>query len=537
MRTTVLSLLCLGLLLQAPDRGVFAQHHDHQHGKVDFDISCNEAAQDRFTTGFALMHHMMYDQAEMEFVAASEVDPDCAMAHWGIAMAQIHPLWGERPSDENQQKAQKALAHAKTLTPASERETAFITAAELFFHNWENTDYPSQLVALEKGLLSVHEAYPDDTDAAALWALLHLATAPKEDKEFTHQKTAGALLEELYARVTDHPGLFHYIIHAYDNPMLAERAIDVARKYDQLAPDVPHALHMPSHIFIRLGLWSDAINWNIRSAASALRQPIDNMTSSHHAHALDYLAYAYLQQAQDEKALEVLGQLKAVNNYQPTLSSAYAQAATPARYYLERGMWAEAAALPLMNRESFPWDRFPGAESITFFARGIGAARSGDAAAAREAIASMDELHERMIQMKEPYWAVLTDAQRQTVAAWIAYSEGDTDRALDMMRGAADLEDSLDKHPVTPGAVLPARELLGEMLVLAEKPGEAIEAYEMALAVSPNRFNSLYGAGRAAELAGDRLKANQFYSKLVEHAIGDSERQALIQARAFIAGN
>lgn len=512
------------------------QHHEHQHGKVNFETSCHPTANQRFATGLALLHHMMYEQAEAEFAAAAKADPQCPMAQWGIAMSIIHPLWGERPTDAQLKRGQAALAAARNLTPASKREEAYITATEAFFRNWETTSYADQLQALEAALKELHVAYPEDVDAAAFYALGHLATAPKTDKTFAHQRSAGALLEQLHQKEPDHPGLFHYIIHAYDNPVLADKALPVARAYDKIAPEVPHALHMPSHIFVRLGFWPDAINWNTRSAAAALRQPVGDATSMHYAHALDYLIYGYLQQGQDKKALEALEKAKAVTNFQPTFITAYGIAAGPARYPLERGNWKEAAALPLRTHGTFPWEKFPGAESITYFARGIGAARSGNPSGAREAIEGLNKLHDQMVQAGESYWVVHADAQRKSIEAWLALSAGDKEKAVRLMEEAADREESVDKHPVTPGAVLPARELQGDMLLQLKRPKEAMMAYEASLKGSPNRLNSLYGAARAAELAGDRQKASAFYAKVVDLAAGaDTERASLIQAKKFVA--
>ena len=535
MKPALLFSLLGSLLVLVP--AALAQHDAHggQHGVVEFETSCEPAAQERINAGLALLHHMMYEQAEAEFVAASESDAACAMAHWGVAMSVIHPLWGERPSDEALAKGTAALERARTLDP-TEREAAYLDATGAFFADWQNTSYADQLAAFESGFKNLHEAHPEDVDAAAFYALGHLATAPKADKEFTHQKTAGALLEELHAENPEHPGLFHYTIHAYDNPALADRALAVAQDYDDLAPNVPHALHMPSHIFVRLGHWPDAIDWNRRSAAAALRQPVGGMTSMHYAHALDYLAYAYLQQGQDEKAEDVHADLMGVSNFHPTFATAYAIAAVQARPALERGKWNEAAALPVRTHGAFPWDRFPGAESITHFARGLGAARAGHADAARESIAELDALHERMTESGETYWATLADAQRTAVAAWIAYESGAHETALERMRRAADLEDSVDKHPVTPGAVLPARELLGDMLLALDRPEEALEAYDAALRISPNRLNSLYGAARAAEQTGDTERARDLYARIAEQtADAEVELPAIRDAHGFAA--
>lgn len=535
MKPALLFFLLGSLLVLAP--AALAQHDAHggQHGVVDFETSCKPVAHERINAGLALLHHMMYEQAEAEFEAAAGADASCAMAHWGIAMSVIHPLWGERPSDEALAKGQSALERARTLD-ATEREAAYLTAAEAFFEDWANTPYAQQLAAFESGFRALHEAYPMDVDAAAFYALSHLATAPKADQSFAHQKTAGTLLEDLHEQHPEHPGLFHYTIHAYDNPALADRALAVARDYDDLAPNVPHALHMPSHIFVRLGHWSDAIDWNTRSAQAALRQPVNGMTSMHYAHALDYLAYAYLQRGQDEKAKDVHADLMEVSNFQPTFATAYAIAAVQARPALERARWAEAAALPVRTHGAFPWDRFPGAETITHFARGLGAARSGNAVAARTAIAELDALHEQMTASGDPYWATLADAQRKAVEAWLAHESGEETQALTLMHEAADLEDSVDKHPVTPGAVLPARELLGDMLLAMDRPEEALEAYDAALRISPNRLNSLYGAARAAERLGDDHRARALYARIaVQTADAETELPAIHDAKAFAA--
>lgn len=535
MKPTLLFSLLGSLLILVPT--ALAQHDTHavQHGVVEFETSCEPAPQERINAGLALLHHMMYEQAEAEFVAGVESDASCAMAHWGVAMSVIHPLWGERPSDDALAKGQAALERARTLGP-TEREAAYLDATEAFFADWQNTSYAEQLGAFESGFKNLHEAYPDDVDAAAFYALGHLATAPKADQEFTHQKTAGALLEELHAAHPEHPGLFHYTIHAYDNPALADRALAVAQDYDDLAPNVPHALHMPSHIFVRLGHWPDAIDWNRRSAAAALHQPVGGMTSMHYAHALDYLAYAYLQQGQDEKAKEVHADLMKVSNFQPTFATAYAIAAVQARPALERTRWDEAAALPVRTHGAFPWDRFPGAESITHFGRGLGAARAGNADAARAAIAELDALHDRMTESGETYWATLADAQRSAIAAWIAYESGAEQTAIERMRQAADLEDSVDKHPVTPGAVLPARELLGDMLLAMDRPEEALAAYDAALRISPNRLNSLYGAARAAEQTGDHQRARDLYARIAEQtADAETDHPAIRDAKTSVA--
>lgn len=526
-------LLC-GLIIIIPFHYIIAQGHHNQHGKVSFKTSCSEAAQKNINSGLTLLHHMMYEQAEQEFSAAVQTNPDCAMANWGIAMSYIHPLWGERPTDADLQKGETVLTEAKLNKDLTDRETAYINALSPFYDNWENTSYPDQLKALETGFNQLHRSYPDDVDAAAFYALSRLATAPKTDKTFANQKEAGKLLGKLYEENPEHPGLFHYIIHAYDNPVLAKQALEVAKAYDKIAPDVPHALHMPSHIIVRLGYWPDAVSWNLRSGDAALRQPVEDKTSMHYAHALDYIIYSYLQQGQDNKAQEVVNSINKVSDFQPAFASAYALAAVPARYYLERGDWSEAAKLTVRPQESFPWEKYPGAEALTHFARGIGAARAGNLKDANASVAALERMHAQLEKSGDVYWAAQAAAQRKSVEAWMAYSNGSKEQALKLMREAADQEDALDKHPVTPGAILPARELLGDMLLLTNKPKEAVIAYESCLEVSPKRHNSLFGAARSAESIRDKKKAQQYYGTLNEITReSDADRPSIKQTRKY----
>ena len=532
--TTCALLLSINVGLANGDRSMTAATGDL--GKVDFPISCSAQARSRTERGLALLHHMMYALAKKEFKALAKKEPDCAMTHWGIAMTLFHPLWPGQPTKRELIIGSAAVEKAKRLNPPTKREQAYIAAVEAFYRDWETVGHPERIASWEVAQKKVYQENPDDIDAATLYALSHLATAPKADKTFAHQKKAGALLENLYAKEPRHPGVIHYMIHAYDNPMLATRAVKPARAYDKIAPDVPHALHMPTHIFVRLGIWPDVIGWNVRSAKAALKYPANKSISHHYPHALDYLIYAYLQGATDKKAEGVLQKIKADSNYQKTFVSGYALAAIPARYYLERKQWGDGAALEVRSPSAFPWEKFPQVEAITYFARGLSAARNGDAAAARMAIETLDVLYERSVKAGRRYWAVLVDAQRKTVAAWITFSKGKKNQALQMIREAADLEDSVDKHPVTPGAVLPARELLGDMLVLLGKYPEAIKAYEASLEISPNRFNSLYGAGRAAEHARNSEKAKSYYSKLVQiSARADSDRAEIELAKKFLA--
>jgi tetratricopeptide (TPR) repeat protein len=501
---------------------------------VDFSVSCKSETQDAFNQSVAMLHHMMYEQSREMFLNSTEKDPDCAMLHWGVAMTYLHPLWAP-PSEKELQKGLEAVERAESLGASTQRERDYIDAIKAFFGNWKTLKHGERITRWEEAQEKIYRIYPEDLDALAFYALSHLATAPKADKTFSHQKEAGKILEDLNAEAPEHPAGFHYLIHAYDNPMLAQNAVEIARGYNKIAPDVPHALHMPTHIFVRLGLWGDVVNWNRRSADAAWKQPVNGAASLHYAHAMDYLVYGNLQVGDDVKALEALEELNAVRKYQDSFASAYAIAAAQARFPLERSKWAQAADLEVRSHPSFPWDKYPWFESIIYFARGLGAARSGDIQAAEKNRDKLDVFNQRTQNAGQNYWAVLVDSQRKSVGAWIAFSEGGKGQAVELMRRAADLEDSVDKHPVTPGAVLPARELLGDMLLNLEKFDDAIQAYETSLEISTNRLRSLYGAGRAAELSGSSEKAKFYYSKLLELTAQTTiKRPEVKQAETFL---
>lgn len=529
-------IICTGLLsLFLFAQAAYSQNEGPQYGEVTFSTSCQADAQASFNTGLALLHHMMYKQSAEHFSKAADADPSCAMAHWGLSMTQLHPLWAP-PTEQEFETGRVAVEQARTLDAPTEREQRYIEAISAYYERAADATHKAGIQAWERAQKELYEAYPDDVDAAAFFALAHLATAPPDDKTFAHHRRAGAILEDLHEEAPGHPGGFHYLIHAYDNPPLAEKAVGVARGYDKLAPDVPHALHMPTHIFVRLGLWPNVIEWNRRSAEAALRHSPADVTSLHHVHALDYMVYAYLQRGQDQNAKEALQEILDVENYQPHPASAYGIAAAKARVVLERKAWEEAAELPLRLHDTYPWDKFPEHEAITYWARGLGAARSGDLDAARTAGQTLEELHEKTVEKGADYWATLVEGYQTTVSAWIAYAEGEHDRALTLMEAAADLEDSVDKHPITPSEVLPARELLGDMLLAQNRPVEALDAYTAALDISPNRYNSLHGAGRAAARADKYDVAKTFYGKLSDVVKEeDVNRDSYVEAKTFLA--
>ena len=465
-------------------------------GLVNFPVSCSDDAQKAMNTGVGLLHHMMYAQAEKLYGAWIETEPDCAMLYWGYSMTLFHPLWPDTITEEALDRGSIAIKKAQALD-TSERELSYINATAAYYDNWQTNADDSRIRAWAEAQQGVYQKYPSDIDAGAFRALAQIVTAPKTDPTFSQNREAGSLLEKLNKISPTHPGSIHYTIHAYDSAPLAELAIDYARAYDKIAPDVPHALHMPSHIFVRLGMWDDAISWNIRSAKAALNYPTKGSTSMHYVHAMDYLIYGYLQIEKGEEAKRSMDGMEAHQPVQATFPTAYAFAAIPARLALEQQQWQQASVIKTRHPDYIAWEKFPQVEAITYYARGLGAVRIGDVKRAKENANILDALFEKTQAISPDYWAPLVDAQRQVVNAWISYENGNTSRAVAQLRQAADLEDSMDKNPVTPGAVLPARELLADMLMLnGDYPG-ALIAYEKSLAVGPNRSNSLAGVARA----------------------------------------
>lgn len=539
-----LPLTSLGLaltLLVSADASIAAESHDHGYsrlGAVQFPVSCNDAARKHIDQGLALLHHMTYEDAQVSFAAASKVQPDCAMSYWGQAMTYIHPLWSDPPSEANFARGRSLVAEAKERGVKTAREDAYIAALGAYYAVDRNGPESRNLVEWDRGWQKVHQQFPDDPEAALFFALSQIATADPGDKTFAQQAQAGALAQKILAKYPDHPGAHHYVIHGYDYPPLAERALGVARQYGDVAPDVPHALHMPSHIFTRLGLWPDSIAWNTRSAAAALVHAQPGITSNHYLHALDYLVYAYLQRAQDQKAKAVVEQMKPLKGpFNQQIASPYSLAAAPARLALERQQWAEAVKLEPRTPEGYPWDAAPAMEAITHFARALGAARGANDAVASISLARLEVLRDQAAR-NSAYWAKQIEIQRLSALAWWRFTTGDRGAALGTMEQAAELEASTEKHPVTPGEVLPARELLGDMLLEMGHHQEALAAYTAALARSPNRLNSQYGAGHAAELSGNKPQALLFYQSLVEQtAEADTPLERIQLAKDYLARN
>ncbi len=489
--------------------GLVAQDHDHNGGEVAFEISCSDEAQKHFEAALEHLHHMMYEQARPVFEEAIAADPACAMAHWGVAMTSFQPLWHPTP-DEGLARGKASVAAAQALAAPTEREQAFIDAVEAFFTDPDPPidsragDHEARLQSWKEAQRAVHEAYPDDVDAAAFYALASISHAqtqfsPYEERDLSPNIEAGELLEEFFDAHPEHPGLFHYLIHAYDNPELAHKAEEAARGYDQIAPETVHALHMPSHIFVRMGKWEETIEWNKRSADAALAEmEVDPHASAHYVHALDYIMYGQLQLGDEEGARETFERIREAGEIYPAPFAGYNTAAPQARYVLERQQWDEAANLEVAYPDVLPWDNYPAATALFHYARGLGAARTGDL---EQAEVERDHLADAVRALRDAgdtYWAYMTEALGNAVEAWILYEQDETEPALELMREAADLEDSMDKHPTSPGEVLPVRELYGELLLQEGQYEAAKRAFEQSLERTPNRKNARRGLDQIA---------------------------------------
>jgi tetratricopeptide (TPR) repeat protein len=514
MKTRTLLILLFGVLFSADL--VLGQHHGHQHGphhdhqlgEVAFEISCSEEAQKLFNTGVAQLHHMMYEQARPQFEAAAEADPECAMAHWGIAMTSFQPLWHPTP-DDGLERGKAAVERARAIGAPTEREQAHLAAVEAFFTDpsppleSRPADHAARVKAWKDAQRQVHEAYPTDVDAAALYALAEVSYAqslfsPHEERDYTPNLRAGEIIGRYFDDHPEHPGLFHYLIHAYDSPELAHKAEEAARAYDKVAPETVHALHMPSHIFVRLGKWEETVEWNERSAEAALQVwDRDAHASAHYVHALDYMMYGYLQLGDEEGARHTLERVKAVDEMYPAPFAGYNLAAPQARYYLEQQKWEGAASLEPRDPDVLSWEDYPMAEALFHYARGLGAARTGNLEQAESEREHIGAAVQALRDAGDDYWAHMTEALGKAVEAWILYERGATGEALSLMREAAELEESMDKSPITPGEVLPVRELYAELLLEEGREEEALAAFEASLERTPNRRNALLGTERA----------------------------------------
>ncbi len=524
MRTSCCTLLLAAALALVPARTMAQHDQDHTHtvpeklGRVHFPTSCKPEVQPTFARGLALLHSFAYAEAARAFAEVAEKDPGCAMAQWGIAMSHFHTIWG--PSTEGDFVTGRAAAQKAAAAGApSARERDYIAAIGAFYQG-DEVSHAARVVAYEKAMASVAERNPDDHEAAIFHALAILGVAYNSppDKTYARQKQAAEILNGLLPLEPEHPGIAHYMIHSFDYPALAELALPAARAYAKIAPSAPHALHMPSHIFTRLGMWQESIESNVASAETAqawIAKTHPGAMSFNALHAMDYLEYAYLQTGQDAKARELVEQVAKVASFDVTeFSAGYALAAIPARYAIERRAWKEAAALEV-RPASYPWEKYPYAEAIVQFARAVGGARAGDLQPARRAVARLVAIQAALQGQKGFDWATQVEIQRRAAAGWLARAERRDDEAVALLRSAADLEDSTDKHPVTPGQILPGREQLADLLYELGQPAAALAEYEASLRSAPVRFNSYDGAARAAQGAGQKQKAETFRDQLV----------------------
>ena len=508
---------------------------DEQLGTVTFPVSGSGKAGDDFNLGIKLLHSFEYDEAEKVFAKIVAQEPACAMAYWGIAMSNFHPLWSP-PTLPELQKGAKAVEIASTIKEKTDKEQHYIQAISSFYSNYEKLDHKTRCLEFEKAMEALYVKYPDDKEAAIFYALALNAAADPADKTFQRQKKAGTILNKLYPGEPDHPGIVHYIIHTYDAPELATMALPAAKKYASIAPASPHALHMPSHIFTRLGLWDECISSNIASINSARCYAEAAGVKGHldeELHGMDYLVYAYLQKGENElakKQWDYLNNMKEVNP--ANFKVAYAFASIPARVVLENKSWKEAASLKPLAA-NFSWKDYPWQNAITHFTRLMGAVHTSQLKAAKAELATLQQLHDQLLQLKDSYKANQVAIQMKMGEGWLRFREGNHVAALALLNKAAEMEDNTEKHPVTAGEVMPARESLADLLLEMNEHEKALEAYEADLKKHPNRFNALYGAGHAAEQSGNVQKASSHYRQLVAIA-GNTRRPELVSARKFL---
>jgi tetratricopeptide (TPR) repeat protein len=513
---------------------VYAQldeHHDHgtmpseRLGTVSFPISCKGDAQAHFTRAVALLHSFWYEQAEKAFRETATIDPKCGMAWWGVAMSNYHQVWPSPYSPAELARGIKAAADAVSAGTRTPREKGYIDAVAAFYRDAASVDIVTRARSYEAAMQRLTTAFPDDDEAAIFYGLALIAhgMSTPADKTYAFQKRAADIFNGLLKKHPEHPGIAHYLIHSFDYPTLAPLALDAAYAYAKIAPSSPHALHMPSHIFVRLGMWRETIESNLSSAKAAREYAArahPGAAAFDALHASDYLTYAYLQVGDDDAVQQLANELSAIKALDvENFAGYYALAAVPARVALERRRWKEAADLTVRPAD-FPWDRYPYAEAVTQFARAVGQARRGEPARARADVERLRQLRQKLLDAKNAYWAAQVDVDIRAAEGWIAHAEGRDGEAETLLASAAELEDATDKSPVTPGAILPAREMLGDLLLEINQPRKALECYERSLKDSPNRLNGLSGAARAAQSAGDVTKARSYYVQLARLLAG-----------------
>ncbi|WP_266367028.1 tetratricopeptide repeat protein [Tellurirhabdus rosea] len=508
-----------------------------QFGSVRFAVSAPGKTREDFNLAMALLHSFEYDEAEKVFAGIIDKSPDFAMAYWGVAMCNYHPLWAP-PTPAELEKGTKAVTLAQKLADQAAPESAYIDAIARFYQDYPTVDHRTRSRRFETAMEQIHRQHPADHEAVVFYALALVATADPADKTLARQKKAGALLNGLYQRQPDHPGIVHYLIHAFDSPQLAPLALPAARRYASLAPSSAHALHMPSHIFVRLGLWTECIASNQESVSAARCYAQSTGIRGHwdeELHGLDYLMYAHLQRGDNAQARKQWAYLQTIREVHPaSFKVAYAFAAIPGRYVLENRLWPEAARLKVPSA-NFSWNDFPWQNALIHYTRLLGWVHTDRLDSARAELKTLYRLRQTLLGQKDDYKANQIQIQILSGEAWILHKEGKSGQALRQMQAAANLEDKTAKHPVTPGELLPARELLGDMLLEMNKPREALRAYEADLQNQPNRFNGLYGASMAAKQAGDDPKATHYARLLVRLAdAGRSDRAEVKAVRGWL---
>jgi len=514
-------------------------HHGNDTlGVVSFPISCPPAIQTEFNQAMTLLHHMTYPQAREAFQKIVEHDSGCAMAYWGIAMTLFQPLWPTRPSSADLQQGWEAVQRAMTLNPPTKREQLLIAATEDFFRDPTSGDYWKRVHAWAEGMETCYAAFPKDHEVAALYALSLLAIVRPDQVYSPNNKRAADILLGILKENHRHPGAMHYLIHANDVPGREHESLDILREYEEIAPNNPHALHMPTHIYTRLGDWKMVIRGNIKAAAAALEFPAGDHGQfiwDEFPHAIEYLIYAYLQMGADDAAAEQLKRLQGTANLEPTFKTAFHLSSTKSRYVLERKDWIEAASIVPREPGIVDWNRFPWPEAISWFAHGLGCIHIGDTTEAQRSQNRLIALEEVATKAKEELFARNIRILGLELAAWISYKQGMNDSSVTLMTQAAELEVSTPKHAVTPGGTLPAYELLGDLLFEQGNFSEAYNAYKRSLELYPKRFNSLLGAARSARAMDDLQTSAIFYRQLIDGTSAETKREALQEAQSFLS--
>jgi tetratricopeptide (TPR) repeat protein len=525
-----LSKMCMSIvLLLLPISVLQAQ----QHGEVNFNANCEEMVQNEVDEAIAKLHNMIYVAAREDFEEITKSDPNCAIAYWGIATTLFQPLWGTRPGQEDLQRGWQNIESARELVD-SDREKALIEATAGFFMEPDADGLWARIERWAEGLEDAYEVYPEDEEIATFYSLSRLTLAQRAEDRGPFHDEAEIILREIYHNHPNHPGAIHYSIHATDADGRAGNALDIVEAYGRIAPENPHALHMPSHIYVRLGDWPSVIDWNRKSADAALHHTVNGAVSHHYIHASDYLVYAYLQRGEDEKIGPILEAVQEKGQHQATFISAFHFAAMQARIAVELRDWERASKLELRSPQYLPWDASQWAEGITWLARGLGAVYTADMDAAIEAEQRLTELRESAIAADARDMAGYIEIDRRILEGRIAYARGDDEKAVELIQSAAEMEETTEKHPVTPGALLPPKEALGDLLMELSRPEEALKAYEESDAIWPGRYNTLLGAARAARQAGENIAARQYYERLLATAGETADRSGIQEARGFI---